>query len=108
MALYDPKLQHQAELDKLTREKAFMIQAAIKAGHPLNTKDMLGHLSTYLGDSQALAELMQQTLKGRNAFRELLDKLALEIGGQQATADLAPRSRRGAPHAGARSAAGAA
>lgn len=46
----DPDLQYDAALDKLTREKAFMILAACKAGQPLNMSEMIEYLGDYLGD----------------------------------------------------------
>ncbi len=90
----DDDLQYQAELDKLTREKAFMILEAIKAGGKLNTADMIENIDPYLGDSQALAELLQRTARGENAMLDLLQRMALELGGKQAEKDLAERARR--------------
>lgn len=90
----DDDLQYQAELDKLTREKAFMILEAIKAGGKLNTADMIENIDPYLGDSQALAELLQRTARGENAMLDLLQRMALELGEKQAEKDLAERARR--------------
>jgi len=90
----DDELQYQAELDKLTREKAFMILEAIKAGGVLNTADMIENIDPYLGDSQALAELVQRTARGENALLDLLQRMALELGEKQAEKDLAERARR--------------
>jgi hypothetical protein len=90
----DDDLQYQAELDKLTREKALMILEAVKGGQPLNTADMIENIDPYLGDSQALAELLQRTARGENALLDLMQRMALELGGKQAEADLAERARR--------------
>ena len=96
MALHDPdtELQYQAALDKLTREKAFMIRAAIKGGGKLNTQEMIEHMDVYLGDGQALAELLRRTAAGENALLALLNQIALEIGEMQAIRELADASRR--------------
>jgi len=89
----DDDLQYQAAHDRATREKAHMILAACKAGQPVNTEEMIENLGAYLGDDQALAELIQQTLAGRNAFRELLDKIALDTGAKQADLELAEQAK---------------
>ena len=90
----DDDLQYQAVLDKLTREKAFMILEAIKGGGKLNTLDMIENLDPLLGDTQALGELLQRTARGENAFGELLQRMALELGEGQAKKELAERARR--------------
>lgn len=98
MALHDPDtdLQYDAAVDRLTREKAFMILAALKAGHPNNVLAMFLDVSDYLSDSQALETLIRQSAQGRNAFGELLQQLALVEGERQARTELAdaPAHRR--------------
>lgn len=94
MSLHDPDLQYEAALDKLTREKAFMILAAIKADGKLNTLDMIEHLDVHLGNTKSLSELVQRTARGENAFLDLLNRLALEIGERQAAQDLAEQARK--------------
>jgi len=91
---HDDDLQYQAALDKLTREKAFMILEAIKGGGKLNTLDMIENLDPMLGDSQALGELLQRTARGENALLDLLQRMALELGEGQAKKELAERARR--------------
>lgn len=93
MALHDPDLSYQAELDKLTRLKAHLIICACKSGATENTSDLSAGVSDYICDDQAMADLIQNTLKGGNAFRELLDKIALDIGEQQAVLEIAEQSR---------------
>lgn len=96
MSLHDPDLQFQAELDRRTREKAGLILTALKAGSRLNTAAMIEDLSHVLGDDQALAELIQRTARGENAFLDLIQKLALDAGEKAARDELAdaPRRRR--------------
>lgn len=98
MALHDPQddLQYDAAVDRLTRERACSILAALKAGHQETTAEMVTMASDYLADDQAFAELIQSTAHGQNAFGELLQKLALEEGERQAREELAhaPRRRR--------------
>lgn len=96
MALHDPNddLQYQAALDKLTRERAFGIHQAIKAGHPVNTNKMIEALGAYLGDDQALVEIIRAELQGKPAFRELLKDLALGLGQEQAREQLADAPAR--------------
>jgi hypothetical protein len=88
MALHDPDLQYEAALDRKAREKAHLILTALKAGSQINTLAVIEHLDAYLGDTQALAELIKNTAAGQNAFGELLQKLALEIGGEQAEREM--------------------
>jgi len=96
MALHDPTddLQHQAELDRLTREKAHVILLALKAGSRLNTAVMIEDLGTFLGDDQALAALIRETAQGKNAFLTLLQQLALDQGEHQARNEMAAGARR--------------
>ena len=98
MALHDPDtdLQYDAAVDRLTREKAFMILAALKAGGELNTAAMIEDLGDVLGGDQALGELIQRTARGENALLVLLQQLALNEGERQARAELvdAPARRR--------------
>ena len=98
MALHDPQddLQYEAAVDRLTRERAFAILAAVKAGHPLNMAEMITMVGDYLADNHAFAELIQSAARGQNAFAELLQKLALEEGERQAREELAsaPARRR--------------
>ena len=91
MALHDPSddLHHQAELDRLTREKAWMILEALKAGGKNNTAAMISDLGTFLGDGQALGALIRETAQGKNAFLTLLQQLALDEGERQAHTELA-------------------
>lgn len=89
----DPDLQYESALKKLTREKAFMILAAIKADGKLNTLDMIEHLDPHLGNTMSLGDLVQRTARGENALLDLLNKLALEIGERQAEKELAERAR---------------
>ncbi|MEH6435804.1 hypothetical protein [Massilia sp. DD77] len=98
MALHDPTddLQYEAALDRKTRENAHLIVTALKAGSQLNTAAMIDELGEVLGDDQALGELIQRTARGENAFRDLINRLALEQGERQARAELAkaPALRR--------------
>lgn len=98
MALHDPQddLNYQAALDRKTREKAHLILLALKAGSELNTAAMIEDLGDVLGDDQALAELIQCTARGENAFLNLIQKLALDAGEKAARDELvdAPRRRR--------------
>ena len=96
MALHDPQddLQYQAELDRLTREKAWMIFEALKAGGKVNTAAMIEDLGAFLGDDQALATLIRETAQGKNAFFTLLQQLALDEGERQARSEMAAGARR--------------
>lgn len=98
MALHDPQdsLQYDAAVDRLTRQRASAILAALKADHQEITANMVTMASDYLADDQAFAELIQSTARGQNAFGELLKKLALEEGERQAREELAdaPARRR--------------
>ena len=96
MALHDPSddLQYQAELDRLTREKAWMILEAIKAGGKNNTAAMISDLGTFLGDDQALAAIIRETAQGKNALLTLLQQLALGEGERQARSEMAAGARR--------------
>lgn len=84
----DPDLQYQAALDQKTRINAHIVILALKGNGETTTQDMIEKLSAYLGDDQALADLIQRTARGENAFRVLLDKLALDMGEEQAERDL--------------------
>jgi len=88
------EITQQAELDKLTREKAFMIMAAIKADGALNTLEMARHVGVYMNDEQALAELVQRSARGENALFDLMQRIALETGERQARKELAEKARR--------------
>lgn len=90
MSLHDPDddLQYEAALDRLTREKAGAMLAAAKAGLPNSTKELLEHVCEWVCDDNALLDLIEKTLQGKNAFMELLKALSLEIAEEQAKKEL--------------------
>lgn len=91
MALYDPQddLQYEDALDRKTRTNAHIVILALKGGCTSTTEDMIEELGTVLGDDQALGELIQRTARGENAFLDLINKIALDMGEEQAKRDLA-------------------
>jgi len=93
---YDPddSLQYQAELDRLTRTFACSVLFALKQGAPANTRGMVEAIAHYMSDNSAAADLVQRTARGENAFGELLQKLALDEGEQQARIEIESAARR--------------
>lgn len=71
-----------------------MILEALKAGGQVNTAAMIEDLGDYLCDSQALAALIRNTVQGKNAFLELVQKLALDEGERQARSEMESAARR--------------
>jgi hypothetical protein len=88
MALHDPTTDRDDVLASKTRKCACAINQNLKAGAPQSTQLLIEELDTYLGDSQALAEIIKQTALGKNAFQELINKLVWAEAERQAEAEL--------------------
>ena len=75
-------------LARKTRENAHTVILALKGEGKTTTEDMIEELGAVLGDDQALADIIHRTARGENAFLDLLNKLALQMGEEQAERDL--------------------
>lgn len=96
MARNDTPESYDAALDRVTGHKLMLVMAALQAGSKINTADMIERFGAVLGDDNALADLIQRSARGENAFRVLLLELAKDAAHEQAVEELAdaPRRRR--------------
>ena len=78
-----------AELNRATREVADRLKQSLAAGQPVTMKLIVSSLADRLRDEHVLAELVQRSMAGENAFAALTREIVREEAEQIAQAALA-------------------
>jgi hypothetical protein len=77
------------ELKRVTRDTADRLKQTLAAGHPVTTKLIVSSLADRLRDEHVIAELVQRSMAGENAFAILTREIVREEAEQIAQAALA-------------------
>lgn len=83
------RFQHEADLRRASREVADRLKQSLAAGQPVTMKLIVSSLADRLRDEHVLAELVQRSMAGENAFALLTREIVREEAEQIAQAALA-------------------
>lgn len=78
-----------ADLSRATREVADRLKQSLAVGQPVTMKLIVSSLADRLRDEHVLAELVQRSMAGENAFAALTREIVREEAEQIAQATLA-------------------
>lgn len=78
-----------AELNRITRETGDRLKQSLTAGQPVTTKLIVSSLSDRLRDEHVIADLVQRSMTGENAFAALTREIIREEAEQIAQDTLA-------------------
>lgn len=77
------KSMHAAALSRIVREAAVGLTMSLSAGQPVTTKLIVASMAERLRDEHVIADLVQRSMRGENAFaaltREIIREEAEEI-----------------------------
>lgn len=76
-------------LHEISAETAAALEAAVAAGQPVTTKLIVTGLSELLRDEQTVADLLCRSLRGENAFVDLVRQVIVDEADQIAQTTLA-------------------